>query len=151
MAEEYYILRGVVSGSDLARYDGPYTYEQTLPYVSSFIKEQDENIETIKNNTNYKIDPLSFPNDVLIVKMIDSDGDVQYDRKFSSSPLPSNFLGQQIFGMSTISANQTFDDIFVNIVQDLSPPRTSTNFTYDFKFAQNRNARISGSSSGGSY
>jgi hypothetical protein len=53
------------------------------------------------------------------------------------------------YNMTTASVDTTFTNILGNIIQELKPPKTSTTFTYDFKFSQNRNGTLSGSSGGG--
>ena len=53
------------------------------------------------------------------------------------------------YNMTTASVETAFTNILGNIIQELKPPKTSTTFTYDFKFSQNRNRTLSGSSGGG--
>ncbi len=53
------------------------------------------------------------------------------------------------YNMTTSSVDTTFTNILSNITQELRPPKTSTTFTYDFKFSQNRNGTLSGSNGGG--
>ena len=53
------------------------------------------------------------------------------------------------YNMTTSSVDTTFTNILSNIAQELRPPKTSTTFTYDFKFSQNRNGTLSGSNGGG--
>lgn len=46
------------------------------------------------------------------------------------------------YNMTTASVDAAFTDILSNITEELRPPRTSTTFTYDFKFSQNQNRTI---------
>ena len=46
------------------------------------------------------------------------------------------------YNMTAASVDTTFTNILGNIIQELKPPRTSTTFTYDFKFSQNQNRTI---------
>ena len=57
---------------------------------------------------------------------------------------------QYNYNMTTGSVDNTMSNIIKNITKELSPPKASKTFTYDFKFSQNQNASISGSS-GGAY
>ena len=52
------------------------------------------------------------------------------------------------YNMTTVGVDLQFTNILNNIVEELRPPRTSTTFTYDFKFSQNRNGTLTGSSGG---
>lgn len=56
---------------------------------------------------------------------------------------------QYNYNMTTDSVDAAFTNILSNITQELRPPKTSTTFTYDFKFSQNRNGTLSGSGGGG--
>ena len=142
MSEGYYILTGIISGSDAARYDGPYTIDAAQVVVDDFIQSGIEKQSSILNNSDYSTDPLSYSKDAIIIKIEDSDGSVEYDRKTNTTNVFASALASQIFGMPTGSAQQTFDNIFSIIAQDLSPPRQSQDFTYDFKFCQNQNGSI---------
>lgn len=56
---------------------------------------------------------------------------------------------QYNYNMTTDAVDVAFTNILGNITQELRPPKTSTTFTYDFKFSQNRNGTLSGSGGGG--
>jgi hypothetical protein len=53
------------------------------------------------------------------------------------------------YNMTTASVDAEFVTILSKITQELTPPKSSRTFAYDFKFAQNQNASISGSRGGG--
>ena len=46
------------------------------------------------------------------------------------------------YNMTTDAVDAAFTDILSSITEELRPPRTSTTFTYDFKFSQNQNRTI---------
>jgi hypothetical protein len=99
---------------------------------------------------------LAFSNDVMIVKEDNSlklaGGYViatSYDYYQKGTYASVETKLQYNYNMTTDSVDAAFTNILSNITQELRPPKTSTTFTYDFKFSQNRNGTLSGSGGGG--
>jgi len=92
---------------------------------------------------------IKFSSDIVVTKQVGDTFDVYYtyyqnvDRQVTEDMLKYNY------NMTTASVDAEFVTILSKITQELTPPKSSRTFAYDFKFAQNQNASISGSRGGG--
>lgn len=57
------------------------------------------------------------------------------------TPITKDMLAYN-YNMTFITVRKEFSNILKNITQELTPPKRSTTFTYDFKFSENQNPSI---------
>jgi len=85
---------------------------------------------------------LKFSTDIMITKQL---GDAfstyyTYYQNVDNSTIES--MLKHNYNMTTASVHAEFSNILNNITQELTPPKSSRAFEYDFKFSQNQNPSI---------
>lgn len=124
--------------------------DQTIQEVNTKVQSfQDEETIFGAQPTQFT-DTLSYDSDLMVVKQNNtSTGITSYESYTKINDFYNLLLLEYNYNMSTASVDNVFSRILDNITKELKPPKTSTTFTYDFKFSQNRNRTLSGSSGGG--
>ena len=142
-----YSLVGIVSSSGTPIFSPPMNTTEQQISIDAFVSQQTE-LETDL--------PVPFSNDILIFKNYASDDDhlgVQftaqadegvsyYSAYYRGSTESIEMMLQHNYNMTTGAVEQVFTNIFNGITQELSPPKSSRTFAYDFKFSQNQNGSI---------
>ena len=135
------ILTSIQTGSGEPIFSIGKNSTQTQAIIDGFISQELISPESL----------LKFSSDVMVVKSGAPESDNPYYGYYQKD-LRTNIDSklQYNYNMTTGSVDNTMSNIIKNITKELSPPKASKTFTYDFKFSQNQNASISGSS-GGAY
>jgi hypothetical protein len=144
--EEFKILEGISSGSGEPIFSHGQTTIEVLARVDSFMSNE----QSSGDQTNNLFNTLALSSDILVVKYESSDNEIRsYETYLNKDPSDINALLQYNYNMTTSSVDIVMSNIIKNITKELTPPKVSKAFTYDFKFSQNQNASISGSIGGG--
>ncbi len=139
-------LEGISSGSGEPRFPIGQTNTEAQDKLDNFVSNQ----QTFGAQTSPMVNTLDLPNDILVVRYKSNDAQLtSYETYSNKGQFEKNLLLQYNYNMTTGSVDVVFSRILQNIAKELTPPKTSKTFTYDFKFAQNQNASISGSRGGG--
>ena len=140
------LLTSIQTGSGTPVFE-PLTNDQLRLKIDSFTSNVDS-ITGADNAAGF----IRFTSDVMVVNSIgdssvydDGTDTISYDY-YQKGTYPSIETKLRYnYNMTTGSVDITFTNILGNIIKELSPPKTSKTFAYDFKFSQNQNASISGS------
>lgn len=139
-------LEGISSGSGEPEFPMGQTNREAQDKLDNFVSNE----QTFGAQTSLMVNTLDLPNDILVVRYESNDAQLtSYETYSNKSQYEKNLLLQYNYNMTTGSVDIVFSRILENITKELTPPKTSKTFTYDFKFAQNQNASISGSRGGG--
>ena len=140
-------LVGIQSGSGTPIFSDSLDDAQAENIIDSFVSQQSEITDESSTAALFQ-----FSNDILILKSSDDRAtkagsgpradNPYYSAYYKGSQESINAMLQYNYNMSEAEVAQSFTGIFNSIVQELSPPKSSRTFAYDFKFSQNQNGSI---------
>ena len=144
-------LVGIQSGSGTPIYSETINRVEIDTFINGFVSQESEIMDEAPSPTLL----FNFSNDILILKTYDdrittaeqasqgsSIDNPYYAAYYKGSRESVESKLQYNYNMTTGAVEESFASIFNNIVQELSPPRNSMTFAYDFKFSRNQNGSI---------
>ena len=119
---------------------------QTMTEVNAKIQSFEEN-DSFALGPSDTFDSLSLDSDILVVREKNAAETLtSFETYKRIDEFSTNMLLRYNYNMSTASVDVVFSEVLNNITKELRPPDQTT-FTYDFKFCENQNGRVTTGSS----
>lgn len=117
--------------------------DQTIQEVNAKVQNFQDNETIFGSQPDQFTDTLSYSSDLMVVKQTGGSANVtSYESYTKIDDFYNLLLLEYNYNMSTASVDIVFSRVLDNITKELTPPKSSRTFAYDFKFCQNRNGSI---------